>query len=383
MTKPPSLPYDTYFALLEKPELRQIGLTRYGIRHRTPLFSQSIYFSSSGAFFKNQEEAYIHWLTVGRREGYEWAPGRDTLLKIILKAKDEPYLIDAWIAHHAAIVGFDNIIILDCGSQDPTYIAKLKSYSSKIMIFDYRRHYDDIHNPSANADFFRLLAANCRYLTILDADEFLFARVGGLFSSQFVKQVLRNRNLPMFCGIWVTAINGSDGPENICSIDTSTKELFGGTIAGKAIARHDIIFSIGHLGHNLHVPQVLPFINGDSFGEIFVLHLRNLPQHVMRERALQHLIGKGVVNTKKGPEQEARIALLAEAGDTPADVKRYAQAYLRMAGEPPAIAEKGTDRAALINSTSGQCLPSLATALAKMNWGAILEERRIKLRGAA
>ena len=97
--------YDTYFALLEKTELRQIGLARYDIEHRTPFFSRNVYATSACIDFGTETEAYAHWLSIGRCEGYEWAPGRDTLLKIVLKAKDEAYLIDAWIAHHAAIVG--------------------------------------------------------------------------------------------------------------------------------------------------------------------------------------------------------------------------------------------------------------------------------------
>ena len=60
--------------------------------------------------------------------------GKDTLLKIILKAKDETYLIDTWIAHHATLVGYENLIIMDCGSQDPTYLEKLKFYASRFHL---------------------------------------------------------------------------------------------------------------------------------------------------------------------------------------------------------------------------------------------------------
>ena len=158
----------------------------------------------------------------------------------------------------------DNLIILDCGSQDPAYLKKLSAYTSRILILDYRRYYDHIHSTSSNKDFFSLLGANCRYLTILDADEFLVARMGELFSGQFVKQVLRARNLPMFCGVWITAAASTCGPATACHLDVSPAMLSAGAVAGKAVARHDVVFAIGHLGHNLHVADVLPFVSVKS-----------------------------------------------------------------------------------------------------------------------
>ncbi len=371
---------DTYFALLEKPELRQLGLARYRIEHRTPFFCQNVYAASAGTIFDSETEAYAHWLAFGRREGHEWAPGRDTLLKIVLKAKDEAYLIDTWVAHHAAIVGYENLIILDCGSQDPAYLQKLSAYASRILILDYRRYYDFIHNTRANSEFFGLLAMNCRYITILDADEFLFARMGELFSAQFVKPVLRARNLPVFCGTWVTATAGCS-LSTACSINVSPHSLAAGTIAGKALARHDVIFAIGHLGHNMVVADVLSFVEAEAFGELLVLHLKNLPDEIMRERLLQHLIAKGLVSATAGPEQEAQINALAEAPDVLPGAKAYARSYLRFMREPAPSTDKHLVPAALINATSPQFLPVLAAALADLDWTALLEERRAQLGG--
>lgn len=372
-------PFDTYFAMLEKSGLRQIGLMRYGVRHKTPFFSESSYSASCGTVFPDESQAYAHWMAVGRCRGDEWAPGRDTLLKIVLKAKDESYLIDAWVAHHAAIVGYENLIILDCGSQDATYIEKLASYASRILVLDYRRYYDSVHATRSNPDFFGLLAANCRYLTILDADEFLFARTDDLFSGQFVKPVLRARNLPIVCGIWVNATAGCGGPTALCDIDVSHGMLLSGAVSGKATARHDVVFAIGHLRHNLHVADVLPFVHATSFGELFVLHLKNLPREVTRERMLQHLVTKGAVSATDGPERETQIVALAEAADTPPAVKSYAQHYLRPEPEAGSNSVAHIVSAALINATSAHAIPALAAALAAIDWEALLETRRASL----
>ena len=52
----------------------------------------------------------------------------------MLKAKDEAYLINTWVAHHALSLGTRILIILDCGSQDPDYLGKLSPYASRILI---------------------------------------------------------------------------------------------------------------------------------------------------------------------------------------------------------------------------------------------------------
>jgi len=383
MTEQPMPLHDTYFALLERPELRQIGLTRYRIEHRTPYFSANVYAANVGITFGSETEAYEHWLAIGRCEGHEWAPGQDTLLKIVLKAKDEHYLIDAWIAHHAAIVGHENLIILDCGSQDPAYLGKLAAYASRILILDYRSYYDYIHSTRSNVGFFALLVANCRYLTILDADEFLFARMDALFSSQFVKPVLRARDLPLFCGVWITATAEASGLSAACGMDVSPTMLAAGAVSGKAVARHDVVFDIGHLGHNLHVAQVLPFVETNAFGEILVLHMKNLPPEVMRERLLQHLIAKGVLGATTGLGREALIAALAEARDASVAVKGYAQDYLRLGHASAARTGEHIVPAALRNVTSPQTIPALAAALDGLDWSALLDEHRAKLAGAA
>ena len=133
---------------------------------------------------------------------------------------------------------------------------------------------------------------NCRYITILDADEFLFARMGELFSAQFVKPVLRARNLPVFCGTWVTATAGCS-LSTACSINVSPHSLAAGAIAGKALARHDVIFPSVTSDTICVVADVLSFVEAEAFGELLVLHLKNLPDEIMRERLLQHLIARG------------------------------------------------------------------------------------------
>lgn len=317
---------DTYYYMAENPRSREFGLAGFDVEYRARDFDPPTYCRSVGRWFDDDARSYEDWMLRGRTEGAEWAPGRDTLLKIVLKAKDEPELIDAWVSHHARIVGYDNIVILDCGSVDPVYLAKLKYYSEKLVVLKYGRYYDHIHSTRSNHAFFQLLARNCRYLTVLDADEFLVARQGDVLSPRFVKSLLRSADERVICGTWLNgAVESLAGPsEQIeMKVDISDTMLRNGTVAGKSIARFDQIFAIGHLGHNLHVQEVMARLSGGSFGALFVMHLKYPGREVGMRRILSHLIAKGAIESHGQGDLRQQLIPLLEEGTRP-DIRGYA-----------------------------------------------------------
>jgi hypothetical protein len=374
---------DTYFALLETPTLREIALLKYSLRHRTAAFSPKVYAASAGIDFSDDTEAYRHWLETGRAQGLEWASGKDTLLKIILKAKDEPYLIDAWVAHHAAIVGFENIIILDCGSVDPTYLQKLALHARRVLVLPYWQYYDDVHWIHANRDFYKMIAGNCRYATVLDADEFLVGRDGAFFSNRLVKPILRRNDLPFHCGSWVYANGGlalEDGESPAeWAFDVSVAALTHGTHAGKAIVRSDVLQNLGYLGHNFHVAEAARFATEDSLGRLMVLHVKNLPPAVMQKRFLQHLIAKRLVAPRPGQKPLAEIAALMDGPDVAPLAKLYARSYLELETALWPVVDSGLVRATLIGDHPPQAVPALAAALDAVDFPARLKAWRREL----
>lgn len=371
--------YDTYFAMLERPELRQIGAGRIEIFHQTDEFSPEIYANSAKQSFATRDSAYLHWLTIGRRAGLEWAPGKDTLLKIILKAKDEPELIDIWVAHHAAIVGYHNLVIVDCGSTNPRYLERLKHYSSKLLVFSYRRYYDHLHTPTSNYDFFKLLSENAKFISILDADEFLIAGKAGLYSASFVKTTLQAGRAGFFCGSWLNASvrdgTSLDSSSAIaCTISLDIDTLRNGTLAGKSIVRSDLVFEIGHLGHNLHSATTFRYVTEDSFKKIFVIHLKEISPEVTRERAVKHLAAKGVLVNVSRAELSDHIKKLACDTAYDAAVRGYARQYL---GRKPELHVSGisSSEAALINTLQSQSLNDLERLLERFDIPALIRER--------
>lgn len=370
--------YDTYFAMLENKEFREIGVGSYKIEYQTAAFSKNVYEVSSNLIFPTSEDAYVHWLEHGRKAGYEWSFGKDTLLKIALKAKDEPYLIDLWIEHHAEIVGYENIVILDCGSTNEEYIEKLERYASKILILPYRQHYNYLHSTRTNRDLYDMLSANCKYLTVLDADEFLFARRGALYSSSFVMDVLKNSKQNFLCGIWITAFTADIPFDKVYRIDVGRERLISDGIAGKAIAHTDILYDIGHLGHNLHVKDVWPFVGPGSFGEIFVLHLKNLPRGVLMNRIFQHLVNKSAIDFCDGQERIAKLERLSGDQSIHPALRAYANQYISVAAGksyPEHLVSESLINTPIIRANSIQAIPDLTDSVLKIDWKEVIDSQ--------
>ena len=62
-----------------------------------------------------------HW-NEHREECCRAIAGTKATFKILLKTKDDPFLLERWISHHQRIVGPDNIIIFDNMSTNPAVL---------------------------------------------------------------------------------------------------------------------------------------------------------------------------------------------------------------------------------------------------------------------
>ena len=126
---------DTYFHLLERAQVHAIDQCANSYEYMTSQFDQSIYEKNAATSFVCATDTYQHWVGSGRSKGLPFAESKDTLLKIVLKCKDDTEYIQTWIEYHAQIVGYHNIIVIDCGSEDPTYWEILSQYLGRILIF--------------------------------------------------------------------------------------------------------------------------------------------------------------------------------------------------------------------------------------------------------
>jgi hypothetical protein len=375
---------DTYFYLLENPSQRQIGLCAENIRFRTTSFSQSVYGRARAMNFETPDLAYQDWLNFGRAQGLSYAHDKHTILKIVLKVRDEPELLKKWIEHHAKIVGYHNLIILDCGSVDEKHLSILFKYRDRILIFDYAKYYDNIHTTRGNFPFFKLLSQNCRFLTILDADEYLVMYNEGLFSTSGICEYLARSSNNIFAGSWIynaapPAVD-KDGVvwEQPIALTLSHDSLAAGTIAGKAIARTSHIFEINHLGHNLHVREVVNEMTATSLGRFFVFHLKFLSPQVIRRRILNHLHSKGIVPQMMSDPKDV-IAFLHSLIDNAGDLGTaagYIQKYLNPSSLSDVVAVQPTGSSMLLSGRDIEQIPELSKVIDSFNFDRLLEDCR-------
>lgn len=322
---------------MENIENRELGLLGSKIAYKSKYFNPSTYSSLNKLEFRTTSAAYKHWVDTGRALGLQYNEARNTVLKIILKVKDEPTLLEKWISHHSAIVGYENLIIMDCGSSDLTHLEILRKYRDDVLIFNYRKYYDHLHTTEANVNFFRSLSQNCRYIAILDADEFLFANDNGSFSTRNIVEKLRHSETPVFAGTWIenSTFFGDDSGELDWSspipISVTEKLIAAGTVAGKSIVRSSCIFDIKHIGHNLHVKEVISKTNIDSFNQFYILHLKNLHPNITRKRILKHLVAKGAIppeiNSNQQILEHLRNAITSSISDS---IRGYSEKYLNL-----------------------------------------------------
>ena len=114
---------DAFWFLLDHPDQRDLTKLDGNIQYVSPHFDRDVYEAARGVSFMNFEDAYDNWRLYGRRQGLEFAPSKNTILKIILKVKDEVDLIDKWIDHHAKIVGLHNRAGPGCLNSFPRTIS--------------------------------------------------------------------------------------------------------------------------------------------------------------------------------------------------------------------------------------------------------------------
>ena len=286
---------DTYFYLLENPDKRDYACFSDDIPHETQYFDILKYSASRGQTFNTPAEAYNDWINNGRRLGLIYAKERHTVLKIILKVKDEVSLIDKWISHHASIVGFDNLIIMDCCSTEKKFISKLGEYKDKILILQYRKPHNHLHSIPRNYDFYSVLSKNCKYLTVLDADEFLFSYEDGGFNCNSIIEKLTASNEKIFPCTWINSVSlvgnedGSIDWDVPISLSTEESNLRKGTIFGKSIINTSSLMEVNHIGHNLRTQEVINLIDSESFGQFFIIHLKDFHPKILVPRLLNHI----------------------------------------------------------------------------------------------
>lgn len=329
---------DTFSFLRNKQGIHDIGMTELQFSYFDMDFDVNTYSKEVSQKFFSTTEAYDHWVREGRKLGTTFSKrGTNTQLKIILKAKDENELIDYWIQHHESIVGRENLVILDCQSTSQSYLDKLYHYSKDILVLNYRKYYDSIHTTRSNRKFYEFLSREARYITVLDADEFLVGKEKDALSGKYVQPILGNFSGKVLPATWLDAVlhlaAGNDHVfDSQISLDVNFESFKNNTVSGKLIAASYSLFDIDHLGHNLHVKKDKDNINPSDFFKLFVIHCKTDNASKNAKRAVHHLLSRNAISNESEATEEALREIISNNDFSPT-TRHYASVAMKMFGE--------------------------------------------------
>lgn len=194
-------------------------------------------------------------------------------LVVVLKTKNDSTLLRKWIEHYEALVGCENIIILDDTSTNSAVLHTYRDYCSKITIIQY----DSAAMPFAhnacndcNGPFeplYHYMNQKWTFFVILDTDEFLY-----LYESDDGRVERFSTDRHRLCDFF---------------LDKSTKErvIFTMWLLQKSFTFEEKIF---HLAQDQRIPQfthgkpILSTAYRKSLGTPFILHNLHLP-HCLRD----------------------------------------------------------------------------------------------------
>lgn len=131
---------------------------------------------------------------------------RKSDLKILLKTKNDRWLLNEWISHHANICGICSLIVFDNDFDNQEVLDTYNRLGDDLLVFKFSGHHNNLHFVDKNPQLYELLAQSCNYFIFLDTDEFLFwIDADGKYFSQFTDRLSNaiEPNYDFLGGIWL------------------------------------------------------------------------------------------------------------------------------------------------------------------------------------
>jgi hypothetical protein len=226
----------------------------------------------------------------------QWSP-----MKILLKTRDDPWFIREWYAHHAAIVGPENIIIFDNGSSDPEVLAFYIEVEKTTQIVINSFAMNHIHNVHKNAALYGHLKKSCDYFSVLDTDERLLMLSSPekvAHPSEIVDALPEYfaRGADFVAPLWLG--NAHRSSRNFRLSDET--ELLNSLRWGKPIVGSTNV-PTGFINHNCQIGQLTTKVASES--RFLVLHLKNLSPEQRISANMRKLENYGFIEPGTSPEQ--------------------------------------------------------------------------------
>lgn len=230
------------------------------------------------------------WSECSERICQEIAARRATL-KIVLKTKDDPLLLQQWIDHHQLIVGSHNLVILDNESRAPAVTAIYSNQPADVVIFSYAGFHNNVHYVERFREFYQALSSSCEFFIFLDTDEFLvWIENDHVFMDRTVTdRISACRGVDLLPGTWLQNVTGAS---DRYWIGNDNRLLCDGLRWGKPVLSTRAPLA-GLINHNSQVGRALKW--SDLVVNCFVLHRSRLSNAQRISANMKKLVARGAI----------------------------------------------------------------------------------------
>ncbi|MCG6205521.1 glycosyltransferase family 2 protein [Rhodopseudomonas sp. HC1] len=223
--------------------------------------------------------------------------GHRSKLKICCKTVNEPELVLGWLEHHGAIVGLENLIIADNGSDDFGALETYSRFADKVTIFQFSGNHNDIHWHPRFGPLFEALKASSDHFAFFDVDERLIWIEGGNWSANSnILEAIREFD-SIYPATWLINAIGSSDKFNL--LDTERRPILTNNLKyGKPILTSKLIGAQAGI-HNIQYA-------GNKYssacaGQLFLLHLTQFPDQRI-DANVKKLANRGLVERSIDPQ---------------------------------------------------------------------------------
>jgi hypothetical protein len=215
--------------------------------------------------------------------------GRPATFKILLKSKNDPFFLKRWVAHHAKIVGLQNLIIFDNMSDDPDVLSFYRTHAKDLLVIRFSDFHDNLHDTVLFPDLYAALESGCEYFIFLDTDEFLILLDGHRHQQSVGLQhvIASHPGTDVFPATWLLNAAGS---ATRFLVGADMERLNHGLTWGKPIIRSRA-GARGFINHNSQIEKWL-FQSG-IVTRFFVLHMVQLSAKQRVAANFQKLVANG------------------------------------------------------------------------------------------
>jgi len=213
---------------------------------------------------------------------------KSSLLRIVLKTKNEAHLLQRWIDHHVQIAGTKNVIIMDNCSDDPAILDIYEKNSDVASVYAYGGYHNSLHRISAFPELYQSLRESCRFYVFIDTDEFLYwADDGRLEAHPDVTRHLEGAGAgDVFPGLWLDNYPGCD---DIFFVNDYPSRTLDGLTWGKPLIASNVNVD-GFINHNCQLKSSVSGIHA-RFG-LFVAHFNRLIPQQRIAQNIQKLVAR-------------------------------------------------------------------------------------------